>query len=489
MTLRLDIDTRKKLLEHISRLRVDADPQAGDLDLARVFLPLPRHALALRPDVVVLAGSRGAGKTALFNLITLLGRRVPDFFNDQAIPAAYWVAAFAESPEHPQPAVLDQVVARINSSSDDPLRTFWAVHLLARLADASVPGATMPPPLAAAVRAAPGDPGAWLDKAQVHLAAVIAALDVVDRTLEKSSTYLFASYDHLDRLGALTATRNARQRLVRSLLALWLSLSSRYRRLRAKIFLRPDLLEEAERAFPDASKLRARSVSLEWDVSALYMLAVRHLANQGPDIEVMVDWIREKARLDLERHSASSKFGLLPPTMGEDEQWTFATALAGEQMGSGPKKGYTYRWIPQRLKDGSGSIVPRSLLRLLGVAAKQSLRYPRGRGPLISTEDLVGALVETSRARVTELGDEYPVVKRLENLSSQTMLMERDDVIALLANRTAADDPFGTDGELIFQELHRIGVLETRADGRVDVPDIYRYGYNIKRKGGARAPR
>lgn len=490
MTLRLDIETRKRLLGHIANLRVDADPQAGESDLARVFLPLPRHALALRPDVVVLAGSRGAGKTALFDLlINMLGPEVPDFFGDPAIPAAHWAAAFAESADHPQPGVLDQLVAQIDPVSDDPLRSFWAVHLLTRLVAMRVPGAAMPPALGDAVRAAPGDPGAWLGGAQQHLAAVIAALDAVDRALEQERTYVFASYDHLDRLGALTATRNTRQRLVRSLLALWLSLSSRYRRLRAKIFLRPDLLEEAERAFPDASKLRARSISLEWDVSSLYMLAVRHLANRGPEVDLMVEWLAEKAKLELSPHPASAKFGLLPPSMGEDEQWTFATALAGEQMGSGPKKGYTYRWIPQRLKDGGGSIVPRSLLRLLGEAAKQAQRRPRGKGPLIATEDLVGALAATSRARVTELGDEYPVVKRLENLRGQTMLMARAEVTKLLATPTGTDDPFGTDGELIFNELHRIGVLETRWDGRVDVPDIYRYGYGIKRKGGARAPR
>jgi hypothetical protein len=228
---------------------------------------------------------------------------------------------------------------------------------------------------------------------------------------------------------------------------------------------------------------------LEWDVNSLYQLAVRHLANEGPDAELMRGWLTDRAKLALTPHPGSPDFGWLPPTMGDDQQWTFAKALAGDQMGSGPRKGYTYRWIPQRLKDGGGSIVPRSMLRLLKEAATLGLRAPRGKGPLISTENLVGALAETSRARVTEMGDEYAVVKRLENLRGTTMLMSRDEVIEILARTTGREDPFGSDGEAIFNELQRIRVLETRWDGRVDVPDIYRYGYGIKRKGGARAPR
>jgi hypothetical protein len=34
-----------------------------------------------------------------------------------------------------------------------------------------------------------------------------------------------------------------------------------------------------------------------------------------------------------------------------------------------------------------------------------------------------------------------------------------------------------------------IGVLTGRKDGRVDLPDIYRYGLGVKRRGGVSRPR
>jgi hypothetical protein len=35
------------------------------------------------------------------------------------------------------------------------------------------------------------------------------------------------------------------------------------------------------------------------------------------------------------------------------------------------------------------------------------------------------------------------------------------------------------------QAWHRVGVVTMRDDGRVDVPDLYRHGFGMKRKGGA----
>jgi hypothetical protein len=477
---------RKPLLPHIAALATDADAVERS---SRVFLPLASHRLALRPEIVIIEGSRGAGKTALFHLVNELGERIRDFFEDRSIPSATWIDAYSEHVVHPSATVLDHFVASVSALTDTPLRAFWATHLLARLEESSVPGAVMPPTLAKVRGESPQNLTKWVPHAENHIAEVMTSLDNVDSALAtKKHKLVFATYDHLDRLGLLESTRSTRQRLTRALVALWLSFSTRYKNLRGKVFLRPDLFEEAERSFADASKLRPRSVSLEWDVESLYQLLVRHLANAGPSAPAMQEWLRA-AGVQLHKHATDSSFGLMPGQLGEKGQRNLAKKLAGEVMGKGPKKGYTHRWIPARLKDAGGRIVPRSFLRLIAYAAKEALRDPPGRGPLIKPPQLVQALKETSKDRVNELREEYLFVGRLANLRDKTMLMERKEVIRLLAQPAEDVDGFKEDGDSVFEELLRIGVLETRADGRIDVPDIYRYGYGIKRKGGAASPR
>jgi hypothetical protein len=475
------------VLEHIGALAPDEDTSA---QVAPVFLALATHKLALRPDVVVVQGTRGAGKTALFRVVHELGSRLRDFFQDSAIPAATWVDAYSEtSAAHPATPALDELVARAGPGGDAALRAFWAVHLLGRLSREKVPCAEIPPAIAETYARAPNDPASWIDSAERGIGAAMAGLDAVESALAAERRMVFASYDHLDRLGILAQTRATRQRLVRALLALWLSSATRYRRLRGKIFLRPDLFEEAEDSFPDASKLRPRAVALSWDVGSLYRLTVRHLANRGPNGSAMREWL-ERFGPELEDHPAGSDLGLVPGDMDEARQKRFASALAGETMGTGPKKGYTHRWIPARLRDAGGAIVPRSFLRLLHHAAVRTLgEGPPTTGPLMDPTMLVAALELTSEDRVRELGDEYPFVRRLENLDGQTMLMDQPRVIAMLAHEGATDDGFGSDGRAVFEELRRIGMVDVRADGRIDVPDIFRYGYGIRRKGGAKAPR
>jgi hypothetical protein len=382
---------------------------------------------------------------------------------------------------------LDQLAESRVGQDDGALRAFWAVHLLSRLSKEGVRGADLPAAVRKVVASTTTDPTAWVATAQQNIGAVMAALDQVERSLAVANQTVFATYDHLDRLGLHAPDRSLRARLVRTLLSLWLSNATRYRRLRAKIFLRPDIFDEVATSFPDATKLRPRAVDVSWDVESLYRLVIRHLANRGPHLTDARAWLSSATRPLVSREGVDA--GLFPGPMPESEQARFARALAGESMGKGPKKGYVYRWIPARLKDAGGAIVPRSFTRLLGYAARRQRDVgPRKSGPLMDPSQLVGALDDTSIDRVAELQDEYVVVGRLENLRNLTLLLDEEEVQARLSV-AAKKDGYKNDGAAVVEELRRIGVLQFRADGRVDIPDIYRYGYGIKRRGGAARPR
>lgn len=475
----MNVEERKRLLRELASL---THREAENVPPLRRFLPLPAHALALRDEYVVIRGGRGAGKSALFGLLNALGdsARAREFFGDSTLPDARWLDAFSQAADHPHVDTLDQFASQ--ATGDERLRTFWMVHLLAR-ADAVFPGLTqIPPKVAVARQGHENEPQAWIEAAESELGAVASALDLLERNLAKKSLIAFAAYDHLDRIGAFS--RSTRRRYVSALLSLWLSLSNRFRHLRGKIFLREDLFDEGERGSPDASKLRPRSVSLEWDVASLYRVLVRHMV-ELPGMKTWLDGVKGLA------FSTRQDFGAMPGEMAEPVQKALADRLAGELMGKGVGKGYTYRWIPNRLQDAQVRIVPRSILSLVGFAAGRAEKKPLSKGTrLLSPQDLQGALVPTSNARVGEIQEEYPFVGRLENLRGLHVLLERRDVVERLqiAPEAAQVGPQQS-GEVIFDELVRLGVLKIREDGRVDVPDIYRYGYGILRKGGVARPK
>ena len=137
-------------------------------------------------------------------------------------------------------------------------------------------------------------------------------------------------------------------------------------------------------------------------------------------------------------------------------------------------------------------MVPRSILTLLGEAARQALE--RGSVPsgqrLLTPQDLAAALGPTSQQRVAEVQEEYSLTARLRNLEGQQVMMRPEEAEKLLG-RPRPEEPPGapTNGKMVLEELINLGVLSRRKDGRIDVPDIYRYGFGIKRKGGVARPR
>jgi hypothetical protein len=185
----------------------------------------------------------------------------------------------------------------------------------------------------------------------------------------------------------------------------------------------------------------------------------------------------------------------MPPTAlpetGNASQKAFVDHLAGEQMGSGDKKGLTYRWIPNRLQDAHARAVPRSFLSMVRYAATFALSQGPGAQNLrlLTPMELQGALENTSVRRVNELKEEFPVVARLENLRGKTVMLERKVAVAALSRALSGDDEHGNDGERVLHTLIELGAMSERDDGRIDVPDIYRYGFGILRKGGVKRPR
>lgn len=388
-----------------------------------------------------------------------------------ANPEATWFDAFSQSGDHhPEVGTLEQ---RAKEAPDLTLRVFWMAHLLRRVNEA-VPGIVKVPPALEVVLSAPAaDLAAWLPVAEANLGAVNAALDAANRALAAAGRKVVATYDNLDRIGQFDLT--IRRRYISTLLALWLSLSSRYQNLRGKIFLRDDLFDAGELGFADATQIRPKTEALVWDAESLYRVAARHLAN---DSEVMRTWLQTIPGLTLEDRG---ELGWMPGAMPDEAQISFAGKLAWTVIGKGVIKGYTSKWIIGRLQDANHKITPRSMLWFLGFAGKSAQKQgPSRRAALVSANDLLVALRQTSRERVQEIREEYDLVARSENLRGMNMPLDKSEVISRLG-KALLGEPAGIPerGELVLNELCRIGLLRPRGDDHIEVPDIYKYSLGI----------
>lgn len=478
----LDDSERRALLEEMSALKPDADLAAEGIH--RVFLPLPEHRRVLSDHVVLVMGERGVGKSALFHFLQtpegagLLGRDEKDRATRRR-----WVVGFSETGmDHAPPAAIESL-ARGHGPVEDTIRRFWLGHLVGRIADSGDDAVPEPPAFVAAWRARPSEPAHWLPALE-DPSQYIPWLDQLERALAARDRTLVITYDHLDKIGV--RSREIRRRVLPPLLALWLSQSNRYRRIRAKIFLRRDLFDESVANTADVSKLLARAETLRWSVSALYRLLIRHLAIHD---QLRAWMIAGKWRIPL---TEDALLGWMPPEdlpeEGKTSQQTLMAHIVGERMGSGtdPRTGYSWTWVPNHLKDAHGIIAPRSMITLFKSAASRALNEtPRGLFTrILAPDELKEGLRETSYQRVTEVGEEHPVITRLEHLKSIRLPAPVAEVVQAFS-RTPEDagDDFGSAGARVLDELVRLGVIDRLPKDRIDIPDIYRLRFKVDRKG------
>jgi len=489
-------NNRRELLEILSRFAgggvAGITRPAGD-DAASVFrehLPVAEHHRALDRETLLVLGGRGTGKTQLFralgsaqnpeDLQKLRGQRAPSTGDDRYIPG------FTTSgTTFPAPRVVESVLARADS---DPGHLWVGFLAGALLKDQTTTGAMskrLGDQLVTLLQRELTNPALWLSCVAENVANVMQAFDDVETTLSQSQRFVIVIYDDLDVLASTVADVYP---LVRKLLAFWLSNARRWRALRGKIFLRTDIFESEGLAFPDSSKLRPLSVTLRWNADNLYRLVLKRLLN-GTDSEAWPQYI--KRFIKSSKLKNRGVWGIVPET-DERNHRSFMEQLVGKWMGSDKRRGDTYQWFLNHLQDSRGDIAPRSFLKLFELSGEHQLRTP---GPpddhLLSPEQIMGALSDVSMDRIQELGEEYTWIGEVSSkLKGNTVPMSRRDCFSLFRKIEPERLPsmIRSRPEQLVDYLMSLGILRETDDQRIHVPDIYLFGFEMKRKGGIRRP-
>ncbi len=450
-----------------------------------IFTP-EQHANALDPNTPVVVGGRGTGKSFWAGVLgqeetkAVTATAYPNLRLDRVVVRPGYSGLQGDNTVSPQ--VLDARIPRGAELERGP--DFWQAVIMRAAVSALRP--SEPPKTIRELLDTYSDPE---DAA--------SEFDLIDRQFARDGRLLLVTFDALDTLSREWVRSSV---LIDTLFeAVW-ALRAR-RSIRAKIFIRPEQLNDESLRFVELPKLRSGRVELEWNQVDLYGLLYWRLAVvPDPVAAESFRLLAEEAgsAIPVDARLRQRRWPLL---FDRSAQKRVMDRLAGQYMGRSNKKGGTYDWPYKHLADSAGQVTPRSFIKLFVEAAKF------GQAPgsqVISAEGIRHGLREASKVRVDQLGVEYKWVKRaLAPLAGVTVPCDRQSVFARWTQsntiqkilEASSDEhqgflpPFsprakGNRLELLAAAMQRIGLLSYRDDGRIDIPDLFRVAALMLKKGG-----
>lgn len=320
------------------------------------------------------------------------------------------------------------------------------------------------------------------------------ALSDVDDHHTRMGTSILILFDALDRL---PGDWHRIQQLTQGLLRRAVGLKS-FRSLRTKIFMRPD--QFADRSifqFPDGSKIQNDHVDLSWQPHELFGLLF---------FEIMRDQNGKKALSSVAKSIGASD--ALGPTLkvsaaSLENQKKLIDAIAGPYMGTDARRGRVYTWVPLHLSDARNACSPRTFLTAW---QKASEHQPAPTDRAVDHLGLIEGVRKASSTRLAELREDYRWIDAaLAALKGQFVPITRDELLQIwedskvvsgilkdakmsgwLAPVQLTDE---NNNHELLDAMNSIAVTEERANGKINVPDIFRVEAGIKRKGGVAVPR
>ncbi|MBF0539613.1 MAG: hypothetical protein HQL03_15320 [Nitrospirae bacterium] len=477
----------------IRELIIDALPQylsvsGEEPDIKYTFIPMG-HSKALQPDAMLVSGIRGSGKSFWWAVLQSEKHRQvlahllskSNIGEDTKVSSGFGVRA-TDTKDDPDKYILNQLLKK----SFDPQQIWRCVVLLQVIKD-TPEGQSL-------------YVSAWPDKVQWVVdnpQKVAELLYNADQGLDRAGVYHLILFDALDRTADDWPTMI---NITRGLFQVLLEFRA-YRRIRPKAFVRPDHIDD-ERvfSFPDSSKVRSQKVELRWPRTELYGMLWQYLANEPNQGEIF----REGCQKILDQ--SWEKYGgvwTVPENMriNEETQREIFHSITGPWMGKDSRRGLPYTWLPNHLGDTTEQVSPRSFLSAIRKAAEDAPRS--GYKYAIYYESIKKGVQDASQIRVEEMQEDYlwidKLMRKLSGLTVPCSIEEitrrwkESNILKTLKSEIADAEvklppkhlDEGANG--IMQDIESLGIFKIMTDKRVNIPDVYRVGYGLGRKGGIKA--
>lgn len=482
---------RAELLEAAQNWQPDAPPRRE----ADVFFP-SAHIRALALDRPLVIGMRGAGKSFWSEVLTDDGLRstmtrfVKGYDKLVHVGSIRWDQGVAFSTRLPD----SQVLTGILQNGMEP-RLLWLTLILNELRSVCVQrgiGVGLPE-----VSQGWGNVLSW---ARQHSDEIRQVFQQLNDSLARDGQVALVVMDALDRMAALLSQSVD---CLRGLLQLLLD-ARQLKGLRFKVFLREDMTHmPSVLSFPDASKLINEAVHLHWTREDIYALHWHKLAQESSRFQRLI-----------EQHFGPNETTLPgywhPKIVQSPPEESFLTVLlkvlAPPYMGSTVNKGHVYSWWYKHLADGKNRVSPRTFAASLRAALNDSSKTNSTH--VLTPVGIKHGVRVASEARVIELKDDYFWVNtalaafndRLTPASVQEIYgvwngvgVQGVPTPRLIQDQCVAEhvfvpwdesDRLTSPSQKLRDTLVELGILILRdEDTRLDMPDIYRLGYRIRKRG------
>jgi len=474
------MDKVKVILSAISEILPKETSHYGEFLKPRELYIPPAHKKALQLYSNIVVGARGVGKSTWASALAdqqlrnIIGANISELEDTSVI------IGYSEIPapnSYPDSGTIKKLLKKKYQPHD-----MWKAVVFRWLSaeiNISIPMDDWPTSIS------------WVRDNPESCAKILVNANNEFRSKRKNGLILF---DALDRLSDSWEEMDT---IARELLRLVLELKA-YSNIHAKVFLREDQLSRKITDFPDASKLLSTKTELDWEIYDLHGLLWQQLCN-APDKggEILRKYYQEVVGIAPLK---KDNYWVITDNIKRDiaKQRALFEKLAGPWMGKDKRKGVPYVWSVGHLADGLKRTSPRSFLAAIRKAADDSLNRPSDY-PL-HYESIKKGVQSASQIRVDEIAEDYPWIKDLckplgnaainvpaffSNIE-EIWKKEYSDGPGTIKSKKLPPQDLESGWMGVKKELIRLGIFEEMRDGRINMPDLFRVGFGLGRKGGVK---